>query len=259
MFTSVAAWNAKESLALPQHSSQAIEFMKQLNADFVVLSDAYSLDNHLHGATPQALREAYSAFTLEGYSCTETEYEDEEKWRHDRNIILLSRVAIRHAAGTARLDTRSAVCAFTEGISFVGAHFDDRSEQARVRQAEAFVATGAEMLIGDLNSIHRRSRSAKMLGNIAARKAARLVPQQRARSLATRMTETATGKALRVLQEAGYRDADQPAYRPTFPAKRPRLQLDHAMVSQNVNVASFEVLNPGEVSDHCAIRLQLET
>jgi len=254
MAVSVAQWNVREGLAIPRQMPRIIEGVKRLDSDIVVLSDAFSLNNRLHGAQEATLGKANSDFMDLGYTGQDAEYDDSVQWHHDRNIVMLSRVAVS-SAGEVRLGTRSALELKTaKGIHIVGAHFDDRDEETRVTQALAYVDhvqfEEAPVLIGDLNSTRALRIGSLLQRPIAEALFSRLPERVR------RTADMTQGRAMTLLKASGFRDADK-RHRPTVPSMVPILQLDHCMVGRNVEVRSFDVAPRLLGSDHRAIQVSL--
>jgi endonuclease/exonuclease/phosphatase family metal-dependent hydrolase len=268
----VMAWNLREGLAAPDRSPVLVEAIKQHDADVAVLSDAYWLENPGHGTIPEVAAEtaqqAQIAFEQAGYDSLAVEYNDGHPWQ-SRMILMLSRLAVSdvswvklsHRSGTQAtiLDPET-----NQEVYVVGAHFDDRDDQLRLKQADAaidhlirFADGKPRALIGDLNSLHPGEWTSRLVGNRLARTAARhLLLDEKRRYDAARLSGMATSKVLERLEEYGLRDADR-LRRPTFPSRQPLFQLDHCLVS-DIFVPHFEVAAHNPASDHRAIIATLE-
>ena len=261
MSVKVAAWNVQEGLAEAERMPRIVKQVEQFDADVIVLSDAYSLDNELHGSQPDVLREAETGFSRQGYWWYGTEYCDSDPWHHDRNLVVLNRLPLV-AGSFVRLATRNAVelkvqdpCT-DKTLHIVGAHFDDRSEAVRLRQAAAFLkhvdVEQPTVLAGDLNSVHALDLWPRMLGSNIMRFATNYAPAARARSIGKRLVEMSSGGSLAMLATGGFRDAD-PLHRPSFPAKRSFLQLDHILLSEAAIAYHTRLVGQPDASDHRSV------
>lgn len=253
----LAAWNVARGLSNPEKHAQIEAGIEQLDADVVVLSESIDNSGNLVN-TRFASQLGYEALTVP--------YRDSEVHPSgEQHITLLSRIALD--ASEVRLDTRSAIKAVMPGgeqdkpLHLFGAHFDDRSELARLRMAEAFldiVSNGLPtVLAGDLNSMHFEDRIAKLLRSGTVRGLARIAPHPRIRSLGTRLTEMATGSTMGVLESAGFTDAD-PNHEPTMTKAGLKVSLDHFMLRGDIYAVDFtNQAVPG--SDHRAIAITLQS
>lgn len=251
----LAAWNVARGLSKPEKHAQIEAGIEQLDADVIVLSE--SIDNSGNVVNPRFARQlGYDAFTVP-YHDTEAHPSGEQ------HITMLSRIALD--ASEVRLKTRSAIKAIVpagdhnRSLQLFGVHFDDRSELGRLVMAEAFLDIAEEgiptVLAGDLNSMHAEDRVAKVLRGGTVRGMARLAPHPRIRSLGTRLTEMANGSTLRILEEAGFEDADS-SHEPTMTKAGLKVTLDHIMLHGAVVATDFS--NQAVTgSDHRAISATL--
>lgn len=267
MAIKVMAWNLQEGLALAERSPALVEAIIQHDADVAVLTDAYWLGNPLHGARSEVAEAAFTKFEAAGYKTLGVEYGDDHRWQ-SRWLVLLSRLAIVRSFDEIKLGHRNSIDHFVSDpatnthLRIMGAHFDDRNDKLRLKQADAVVnhlKTGQPTaLIGDLNSLHSREFTSRLAGNRLSRAAIRHLPMgETKRYYGQRLAEMATSQVLDTLAEYGLKDADH-AHRPTFPSHRPLFQLDHCLVS-DIFVPHFEVASHNPASDHRAIMATLET
>jgi endonuclease/exonuclease/phosphatase family metal-dependent hydrolase len=261
MSLELATCNIRESLAEPENMPDAVEQIKGLDSDVIILGDAYSITNTLHGSTEDTLHEAREKLYLAGYeNGLEVEYDDESPWHHDRNIMMLSRIALD--LSQIRLGTRNAIegqAANQSGniLQIVGAHFDDRSEAAHIRQAKAFIQRYDPelpvVLAGDLNILDRGDKWSSVFGSKAFRLSAKYLPTARSRSIAIRIGEAARGTAMELLTNNGFVDTDS-ARQPTFSARRPFLRPDHILASPAVNIKTSVIEPYSKHIDHLALK-----
>lgn len=274
MSVRLAEHNISEQLALDGRAVRVAEAVKRLDADVVILPDAYWLDNPLHGATAKAVRESLGMLGVAGYGYEAVDYGTPKGQWPGRYLVALSRLPAHYSiveAGSrqaAKLrvtdpDTNTALVVF-------GVHLSDISEEERTEQALRLREHFSDVPIavaGDLNSMPAGSWTARVLRSRPVRQLAERVRDPAPRNYYERSTGRANklkrlaamaeGRALAALVEAGLRDAD-PRCRPTIVARGLGLaQLDHIMVSQDVRVKDFR-LHPRAGSDHRAISAELE-
>lgn len=250
----VASWNIARGLSDEKKSRKVVDGLERLDADIVFLPEAFAQNGE--ATDPNFGRNL-------GYRHLAVEYEDRELHTSGKQyIVALSRVASR--LEEIRLHDRNAIRATTtlEGqeLALTGAHFDDRDELKRINMAARFTAKAdpsrPTALIGDLNTMHADDPRARVLSHPVTRRLAAAAPHERVRSLATRLTDMATGDAMEILEEADFRDAD-PTRRATMRmGKLAIVQLDHLMVNPLFEVRDFAATTlPG--SDHRAIAATL--
>jgi endonuclease/exonuclease/phosphatase family metal-dependent hydrolase len=278
MAITVAAWNLKEGLALPGQAPSLIEGIKCLDADVVALSDAYWLDNPLHGADADIFQESLSQLKSEGYSAQAVEYGNYEMWPR-RYMLALGRLSTQ-TVGQIGLGTRNALdirvgrAGSSAEMRIISPHLDDRQENNRNSQAQALISQlspgEANVVIGDFNSLYRgdlwptivRHTIGKIIDHERPVTVTEYIDQgklARANSLARRLAEIADGgNALEVFARVGLSDAD-PMHRPSFPARLPLLHLDRCFLSSEVRLDEFSVMPFMRGSDHRAIKARLST
>jgi endonuclease/exonuclease/phosphatase family metal-dependent hydrolase len=264
MSIKVATWNVQEKLALKE-SPEIVEATKSFDADVVVLTDAYWLGNPLHGAAEERAEEAKEKFAEAGYQNHAVDYGDLPGHWPGRYILALSRLdASFEEVG---LGIYNGVETFVKhpdagGISIIGAHFDDTHEETRVMQAEALVGSvnpaEPSVLAGDFNAFSGYSRCARRLRSRVVRLGSLALPDKKPRNdyeeqhgrpnRLKRLSGMAEGSTMKVLERAGFRDADS-QHQPTMPSKRPLFQLDHVMANGHLAVTDFEI-HDIRLSDH---------
>lgn len=265
----LAAWNVARGLsnteqeASPRRTQQIIDGIEQLDADVVILSEAYNQ----RGIEPDAAQ--HLTQTL-GYRALATPYEDSiahqnEPSDFEQHLMILTRQD--GALQPVRLGGRNAlahqVMVDASPVTILGSHFEDRQETLRLGMAEAVVDMiddGATpvVLAGDLNAMHRQDWRAHVLRHSLTRLAAQHAPHPRIRSLGTRLTEMADGTTIDTLLAAGLEDSD---YHRTATMKlggAALVQLDHIMTSRGIHSHNFQVDNL-RGSDHRAISADIVT
>lgn len=265
MAIKIGAWNLREGLALPEHSSHLVEAILQRDNDVMILSDAYWLGNPLHDAQAEVAEDALDVLRLEGYQAVRTDYEDDLPWP-ERYMVALLRVAVsdletvrlggRNALGMQIVEPHSDI-----SLNLLGAHFDDRNETNRMMQAydasEYLQAAGSAAIIGDLNALHGPDGRSKFLGSHFVGSAVACLPHERAKNIGKRVHEMALDSSFDILRLRGFRDVD-PLHRPTFPSRAPLLHLDRCFVSDQAIGRDFAVAPHNSHSDHRAIEVVIE-
>lgn len=205
MSIKVAAWNVAKGLG-NGNEARIYEGIKQLDAEIVVLSEAYATD----ASNPnEHVIDKISDFAMDnGYEfVVETGYNDEgsvnEELQREQYLVVLGRHALK-GAGLIRLDNRSAIgLTLLDNqtdveIQAVAAHFRDENEQLRQDMAQSLTAlvdtTKPTLLIGDLNAMHRNSNHARLVRSPIIRGLSKLTNlHPRAKSLSGRLIEMADG------------------------------------------------------------------
>ncbi len=255
----VLAWNVQERVGRSEYRSAVFDTLRKRMKDeigAVVLTDVFR-------EIPEPIDEVRNRLQYfadsEGYKLTIAEYED-EKHREGNPISLRQHDAVlsrmNSVATITRLATRNAIHLQIdyqgEDISLVGAHFDDRTEQTRIRQALAYTeqeTSSLRILAGDLNSMHQDDSRARSLRSPLATLAFKRLPG-RYKSFGDRLQEMARGDSMQIIEDGGLIDSD-PSYAPTIRvANRFGVaQLDHILHSSGIRVNSFEV-GESRPSDH---------
>lgn len=238
---------------------------------------------------------AQDEFNLMGYDVVTAPYDDADGRADKHGIMAIARtevirpleIKVIRFAGRAGVGMTVFDESSQEEIDVYGLHMDDRSEGGRLEQAYELITFAdpgrRSALVGDLNAMHGSAASARLLR--LAGPIAKLLPVSdpgesnkglhgetlpkvsklaRIGSLATRLTAMADGATLAMLEQVGFRDADGER-RPTMPDHwllPPVVQLDHVMVSRNVDVLGHQTValrdEAGKrLTDHLAVRAQL--
>lgn len=264
MAVEVMAWNVLDAFSDESRARGVLQVVQEQRPDAAVFSEAWRegkdglLDNVLDD------------LDRNGYAVAHGLYEDNDG-RQDRHGIIgivRSELVADQKPQLVSLGSRNAVhvpvvsTAGTETVfDFFGAHLDDRSEQRRLAQAERLIAaadfSGRVVVGGDLNAMHRTDPRAKALR--AVRPIARRMPTveprpdfkppklKRIGSLASRLTDMATGTTLERFEDAGFEDADSRRQ----PTKGP-FNIDHILIK---GLVSFDqrTHDKSPLSDHRAI------
>jgi hypothetical protein len=246
----IASWNLARGLSDAEKAGKIYEGLDRIDADLIFLPESFDI----------AGRPIDTDFaTRLGYKALATEYEDEEPHPSVRQHIV-GLIRVEAHLEVARLNTRNAITASFDiegkSVSVTGAHFDDRREDIRTGMAGAFLEgrspNTANALIGDLNSMHGNDLRARALASPFARERAVALKNDRVRSLATRLTDMASGDTMRLLHTGGMKDADS-SHGPTMlMGGLAIVQLDHFMHDNALRVDSFQATRL-KGSDHMAI------
>lgn len=251
MNVTIAAWNAKAGFDNERMGEACFERIAALDADVVVISEAYSVDREFT---------AGDMFAYEGYRYMAVD-RDEQDPRTNRMVVMMSR--LNHWAEPVRLGNRNGVSMYFPvlDIEVVGIHLEDRDKAERLRSVVDFVSKADNMspavLAGDLNDMHRGDAPSKIFGTKLAKAGANLLPT-RMKDIARRLHNMAAGESLAYLRSVGYEDAD-PEHRITFqPFGIPTAQLDHIMYDEEHFAIKEFTLGERGVSDHKPITATLE-
>ncbi len=265
MAIDAVGWNLQESLAIRERAPALVEAIKQYDADVIVLSDAFRVENSLDGARAQEVAGAYDAFHQAGYTIREAAYDDDHAV-HGRYLTVLSRLAI-HATQVVRLGNRNGLSLRVTDretnapLHIMGLHFDDRCEAARIKQAHAAMehvkADEPSVLLGDFNALHQGDRQYAPFRHKLVHRAIQRTPNAWVRMVGGKVAEMASGTTMQLFEQAGLRDVDI-LHQPTMPARFPMLDLDHGLVSEQVHSRGFEVGGYHRESDHRGIAFTVE-
>lgn len=271
----VATWNAEKMLtgaageAIDSESEKKFyEGLKRLaEADAVFLAEPFV--THLATSpnlVPDIIGRAAEHADTYGYNLLHANYDDENKQRlnaptgYDHHMLFFGRKGFT-AAETVRLSTRNAVLfdlldEDTSGsITSLGAHFDDRSELARLDMAQAAVAlldnSPASVIMGDLNSMNSGSHVSKLLNRKLLESLSSQLPSPRAREIGSKLVAMASGQTMEYLHQAGFDEADSCFASTVHHGRIPYGQLDH-ILGRGVEFEDFKSKRL-EGSDHSAL------
>lgn len=266
----LAALNAQNEFVTRYSAMEGVLDDRYDPTDVQVISEA-APDSEEGG---DVLCDARTYLDRHGYEVVDVPYDDEDN-RPDTHRLLMAvrrgrlerfeRLRLAGGTGVGRTALRASL---TGGIDVIGVHLDDRTEKTRRLQAASVLGAAAvgrtTILAGDMNAMHRWnamavvSRAAGVLRPLSDRlpvgvPGTEQSPMARMNSLYRRVNDMADGGTMELMKRDGYRDADICR----FPTKG-MLQLDHIMVPENVYVADLERLDVNGLSDHLAIRADLE-
>lgn len=269
----VASWNVARGLSDPDRAIAAYDGIGYLDADTIFLPEALAESGEL-------VERVFSRIEALGYSAhISAEYEDEEAHPSGKQyIVALSRVA-DVALGQTRLGTRNALTADFEiggqPVTVTGVHFDDRREDIRLGMTEAFLHDRdlytAHALIGDLNAMHGDDKWSRILSGRMVGLAGRFLSNApvdaplpvinmsptRIGSLVTRLNGMAAGDTVRLLEGAGFTDAD-PEHRLTMMMGSFAVaNLDHCFVDNKLSAENFNLAEL-KGSDHKGLSVGIE-
>lgn len=272
------AWNVEGRLSRfagkgergsPEHILASIE---RLSGDIVVLPEA-SDGNNIDDEVERRLLEL-------GYESFATFYDDSGdrhyKAMDEPTMRLLSRVEVVDAKEIRPGDIRTMLMADVKDketglvLRVVGIHIDDRSEEFRLRQIEGLLpyinqSPYPVVALGDFNAMYAGSLAARTLRNGMVRWLIDHFPHARTKDSLRRLSQMAIGETMgRIEQETELKHADI-KMRPTMTPKMrgqewmpsiPLVQIDHMLVSPQLNVGDFGVAGDGG-SDHRAISAEI--
>lgn len=274
MALKVATWNLQEKLAWPDYSDRITDDILALDADLVVLPDSFWLGNPLHVSDADLVKQAEEKFAQEGYASEALEYAD-SRWQWPNHYLMaLSRIATHvqplYTGTNDALDIKIAG-GDDQGLRVIGTHFDDASEQLRLKQTSAIMdqtdLLEPTAIVGDLNAMHANTAVSRLARGPIGRSLAAVWPDARTHSeneyarthgrlsKPARVVGMADGGTMQEFANHGFRDSD-PRRRPTMPGCIPMLQLDHIMVNELVDVSGFKV-HSVTTSDHRPISATL--
>jgi endonuclease/exonuclease/phosphatase family metal-dependent hydrolase len=269
----IGSWNVEQRLTqltrkrrgAPDHIVDGIE---ALDCDVLVLPEAYQnqpaqgVDTRLHAM---------------GYEWRDTAYEDQGRESGQENSMpymrILSRLAILDFEVVRFGGIRNMAVIVVEDpetgqrLRIIGTHLRDDVAWMRTAQVAGMVAhqqCQAELptvAAGDFNDMHENDYNARFLGSRVMRWCGRIVPHAHVRDVAQRLSEMATGSALRAMEhDMGMIDLDlrhQPTATPKmrgtelFPSI-PLAQIDHIYASPGIENDGVLVAKDGG-ADHRAI------
>ncbi|HUC89488.1 MAG TPA: endonuclease/exonuclease/phosphatase family protein [Patescibacteria group bacterium] len=247
----IAAWNVARGLSDPQRTPKIIDGIESLGADVVVLSESLKSDGQY--VDPDFAKK------LGFYSMT-VGYDDAQPHTSGQQYLtMLAKLTYSaERMHQARLATRNGVIANmrlgSTSLRILGVHHDDRDEDKRLTMAACELASyDPDVIAGDLNAMHGGDSAARVLNHPVTKALARMIPHARAHSLATRLTNMASGRTIMMMEDAGMTDAD-PEHRPTMIMHgRAIVQLDHIMYAEQRVRASDPQVHTFDGSDHYAI------
>lgn len=272
----IASWNIEGRLTSTTNKSrgtpgQILDTIEALDADVVVLPEAY---------THKPDEKADDRLRAMGYEWEDAQYDEKDReheniYTNDLHIRVLSRLAIVESF-QLRWDNARGLLAVVvsdpasgKKLRIIATHLDDRSEERRLRQVEDAVSfiNSTDMptvMMGDFNAMHHDTWS-KVIGSRAVRSLGSLIPHARARSLASKLSEMATGTTLERLEsETQLQEIDSHHQPTTTPKLRgmefmPSIrmaQIDHILVTPDITATHFEVGKDGG-SDHRPILAEI--
>jgi len=272
----IASWNVEARLSGWMKkgrgtAKQLLEEIEQLNADVLVLPEAYI--NTVAPFVPTKIQAL-------GYKILEVEYndygrEDEKYMRGSMRLWVLSRFPVESVESHRWGDVRNLLsCVVREPSSgkrlrIIAMHLDDRSEAARQKQIAEIIpyvnsSSIPTVMLGDFNAMWRRGR-ARILHSGIIRFIASIVPGKELRQVATHLTDMASGSILSDITAKTNLQITDKNFQPTITPKRRGMlfmpsvrlaQIDHMLVSPVIKVDSFKVDRDGG-SDHRSITATL--
>lgn len=269
MAVEVMAWNVLDAFSDENRARGILQVVQEQRPDTAIFSEAW------REGKDKLLDNVLDDLDRGGYTVAYGLYEDNDG-RQDRHGIIgivRSELVADQKPQLISLGSRNAVHMpvvnrATGGetvCDFFGVHLDDRSEQRRLDQAIRLIAvahfSGQVVVGGDLNAMHRADPRAKALRFVRpiAKRMPTVEPRpdfkppklKRIGSLASRLTDMATGTTLGLFEEAGFRDTDMHRK----PTKGP-FNIDHILVR---GVAAFGQRTHDEnpLSDHRAVSVRL--
>ena len=269
----VASWNTETRLTkLPNTRrgtpASIADKIVDLDADIVFLPEAFNANETTADTTRQ--------FEQYGYTIISCPYDEKDRSRKESLVaqpamILMTRFAIKQWHVLRPDDSRNMLIAelkTPDGASLhvVGVHLDDRDEERRMKQVPDIIREVTRrdtpgIILGDFNAMHANTLPAQLLSHPPIKPIAESLG-----SIGKRAIKMARGTTMQALMEkTGYRDADDKRQPTTTPCMYGRewlpsirlMQIDHILVSPDVNVKAFNVQKDGG-ADHRAIIATLE-
>lgn len=263
MALEVMSWNIRDGLSNEAMADTVIAHIETAMPDVLVLAEAYRENKQ------PTMGEKLHILGDLGYCAIAAPYADDDG-RADRHYLVgCARDELVESAEALSLGTRNALYlqvvdpASDKLIDTFLTHLDDRRESRRLAQAQHLLAAidpeAPAIIAGDMNAMHSDDPRARLLR--MARPLAKRLPTieprpdykypklKRMGSLASRLTDMATGTTLAAFEAAGFADANTQH----LPTRGP-VTIDYIMARDLlVNNDSFVVHDQTEVSDHRAI------
>ncbi|HSH18443.1 MAG TPA: endonuclease/exonuclease/phosphatase family protein [Candidatus Saccharimonadales bacterium] len=256
MAIKIAVCNTERGgLADPERSSLIAQKLLQLDADAVVITEAFNDGDEEQFDTLQvALERLQDA----GYEPRLQRNQDTDGRLDRRGTVVLNRIAAKEPYAVDMV-TRKAIGWSLQDpetgafIELAAPHLDDRSPVTRLGQVAALMGwaadwPGPKVIAGDLNQPYYNDPGARLLR--AIRPAARMIPREepglersrltRLGSVLFRLTDTAKSPLMEHFAVAGLIDAD-PQHQPTLVHGPLKLQIDHILHSQELQATAFGV------------------
>jgi len=269
MAVEIMAWNVLDAFSDESRGRGVLQVVQEQRPDAAVFSEAW------REGKDELLDNVLDDLGRSGYTVAHGLYEDNDgrQDRHGIMGIVRSELVADQKPQLVSLGSRNAVhvpvvnpASGGETVfDFFGVHLDDRSEQRRLAQAERLIAaadfSGRVVVGGDLNAMHRTDPRAKALRLV--RPIARCMPTvdprpdfkppklKRIGSLASRLTEMATGTTLGRFEEAGFEDTDA-RRQPT----RGPFNIDHILIRGLVAFGQ-RTHDKSPLSDHRAVSVSV--
>lgn len=278
----VGSWNALnafgDEVLSEARMHAAFEIVKRLDVDVLAVQET-----SVHGLQGQSieqarLEEVTEYMRDEGYVGHYTQYTPFATERNAHNLSLWTRLDTAMNQEVRTYGRRHALyMAFPElGVNIHALHLHDKDIWQRTVAARDLIRSESRsdheaIVLADSNEMYRRDpkgRLPRLVGKVVSgfevndyydpRK-----PFQRLAGKVIRTCRMAEGRALEMLEAAGYHDAD-PAMQPTIGGRALAFQLDHILGTSGVVLSDFEVgsrsVHPdGEpISDHSPIRARAQ-
>lgn len=249
----LSSWNIKRAFCEPSRAEAVAEAILNVDSDITFLPDAYQLDSGRSSSHDRQYLLPDNYFEDNGYDVVDMRF-DEERIDDDYaeyHTMALAKKSLHKHVKVVSLGSRKAVVYETNGIRVAGLYLSDQSAFLRGEQIDSLCTNmpleGSAAVIGDFNELHGDSLVARTLRSPLTRFVLGRIGFSH--NVIPRAIGMADGRALKTLEKRGFRDADS-AHRPTMPSKLPVLQLDHHMVSADLDVTSFTTSYLPACSDH---------
>lgn len=254
----VASWNAHNAFgdeALnPTKASQALEVLKRLDADVIVVPELMLHGVHGNENEVELLGSLDEVMDAYGYTGAHTHYipHDLADVRDAHYLGMWNRLSDIKPT-VVRYGNRFALQTATpQGLSISGVHFDDRYIHERAAAVTSFLQQSPDIshaiLIGDLNDMSPSDPKAQLvryIGKLSGRievkdyynSQKRL---QRILGMSARIGRGAQGEAIQLLEEGGLHTAD-PEYATTLQQGPLKFTVDHILGGDAVHFTDFQV------------------
>lgn len=239
----VAGYNVCAALSEEARAAYAVEDIKQLDSDIVVLPEAAKNYRICDGVTQE--------LEGEGYTILQYDYNDIYEPYDTRpalSFLLLSRLAVDsqvYETGIRRYAALGVTETDKDPLTMVAVHLDDRSESGRLQMVQDVQdnpdinLSSHSAMVGDYNALHSRDIKARMYRSKVFGGVARVMPHQRIGYAGERLHEMGLGKTMdNLVEQAGLEDAD-PWHRSTMLLGRTAVlgQMDRIMYSRHDTLA----------------------
>ncbi|HSW77636.1 MAG TPA: endonuclease/exonuclease/phosphatase family protein [Candidatus Chromulinivoraceae bacterium] len=276
MAIKIASWNIEGRLTRYKGGKkrgtpeQIVEEIAKLNADIVVLPEAY---------LNEPLKESGERLKNMGYEWYDVQYHDTlhekdvAKWGYPFMRVLY-RIPIMSAETRRWGNMRDLPVVIVEDpetkkkLCIIATHLDDLTEERRLQQLDEIIpfiqkSDMPVIMLGDLNAMWHKGWP-RLLTTSFMRFIINHLMFGELRNVLSRLSRMATGTVMRRLQKAGLTEADPRLRATTTPKMRSMpfmpsvrfVQIDHVLVSKGVTCTIPTIGRDGG-SDHRSVKVKI--